>query len=282
MRHLTRILLATASLPIAINTASSADMIFSPTSIYDWSGTYVGASVGYSRHNARFEEADFQWFGSTFEQNSSGATATLQVGRNWQSGQLLLGVEADITAFTNDRTQLYADKRARIRNELNWMATLRGRTGLAIDRTMLYATGGLAVAGFDRSFERSATGNYDNWLDLGATKVGVVAGLGIERALNDNWSARLEGLVAKFGRNGSVANDAPTRPSESAVLDIDDTVAVLRLGVNYRFGGPRSVSGGSREGTPFDFSGFYAGGSAGANMMTASQSDIEYWWSGST
>ena len=282
MRNLTRILLATASLPLAIGTASSADLLYSPTSIYDWSGTYVGASVGYSRHNARFEEADFQWFGTTFEQNSSGATATLQVGKNWQSGQLVFGVEADISAFSNDRTQLYAERQARIRNDLNWMATLRGRSGLAIDRTLLYATGGLAIAGFDRSFERNAAGNYDNWLDLGATKIGVVAGLGIERALNDKWSARVEGLVAKFGKNGRIANDAPTNPSESAVLDIDDTVAILRLGVNYRFGGPTSVSGGSLEGTPFDFSGFYAGASAGANMMTASQSDIEYWWSGST
>ena len=223
---------------------------------YDWSGGYAGLSIGYSRHNARYEDRDYDWYGSTHEYNSSGFMYGGQVGWNWQSGPTLFGVEADFYGLTNDRNTLFASD-DRVNNQVNWMASLRARTGIALDRTLIYLTGGIAVADFDRSWIEFNDPD-DSWPDLGDTKVGAIAGFGVERAFFGNWTARVQALMATFGDNTTVNdNDYP--------LIIDDTIFMVQTGVNYRFGETQSAEGGFVEGDPFDFSGVYAGITVGGH-----------------
>ncbi len=266
-----RLLLASASLVACIcapNAASAADLLEG----YDWSGSYLGGSLGHADHRARYEDRDYDWYGATHDYNTTGFAFGMQAGHNWQDGPLVYGIEADFTGFTNDRDQIFASDDA-VNNQLNWMGSLRGRAGFGLDTTFLYLTAGLAVADFDRSW-KEANDPDDSWPDLGETKVGVIGGIGVERAFMGNWTIRSESLIAKFGDNKTVNDD-------DYPLIIDETVFLTRVGVNYRFGDIQS-SGGVTEGTPNDFSGFYAGLNAGGHMATISASDIDYDWFGST
>jgi len=235
---------------------------------YDWSGLYFGGSVGYAEHIARYEDQDYDWFGATHDYHTEGFSYGVQAGWNWQKDPLVYGIEADFAGFTNDRDQIFSSDDL-VNNQLDWMATLRGRAGLGLDLTYLYLTGGVAIADFERSWLEAGDAD-DSWPDLGKTKLGFAGGLGIEHAVSGNWSARLEGLIARFGDNKTV-ND------EDYPLIIDDTVFLGRFGVNYRLGQPlSSEEDGFSEGVPFDFSGFYAGVNLGASQATISASDINY------
>ncbi len=263
-----QILLASASI-LALSTAVHAQ---NAPMAYDWSGYYFGASVGYASHMARYEDLDFDWHGSTHEYYSDGFTYGVQAGRNWQDNSLVYGIEADISGFTNDRDTIFASDDL-VNNQLNWMATLRGKAGLGIGATHLYFTGGLAVADFDRSWFEAAD-LPDSWPDLGDTKVGAIAGIGIERMIDQNWSWRLEAQMAYFGDNTSVnLNGYP--------MIIDDEVTTLRFGVNYR---PDGQEAGTTyaEGTPHDFSGTYVGASIGGHYAILSASDTGFDYYGST
>jgi outer membrane immunogenic protein len=72
----------------------------------------------------------------------------------------------------------------------DWNGTLRPRLGYAFDRFMPYITGGLAVGNVEASDATSS--------DSG-TAVGWTAGAGIETALTDNVTARVEYRYTDLG-----------------------------------------------------------------------------------
>jgi outer membrane immunogenic protein len=131
-----------------------------------------------------------------------------------------------------------------------WNAALRARTGLAVNKTLIYVTGGLA---FDSS-EFTASGTYqdrtysgDFLSQTGAkNRTGYVFGAGVEHKFNGQLSVKAEYLRAEFGqssacyryRGGSTPyfatcdNLPPATTSSSNWNSANDS---LRVGVNYRF-----------------------------------------------
>jgi opacity protein-like surface antigen len=242
------------------------------SSTYDWSGSYIGVSGGMADHQARYEDVNSDWFGATHDHNSRGYLLGLQGGHNWQNGPMVFGVEGDFSFLAADNKQIYSGDVIQ-KDKANWLGTLRGRAGLGLDRTLLYVTGGLAVADFDRSWTEF-NDVPDSWPSMGGTKLGVVAGLGMERAITGNLTLKSETMIAKFGGNSS-AN--PTGYN----MITDDTVFISRIGLNYRFGPVESAQV-SYEGTPHDFSGAYLGASLGGHMATISDTDVNNYNTGST
>jgi outer membrane immunogenic protein len=95
----------------------------------------------------------------------------------------------------------------------------------------LYATGGLAYGGVNTSETIGGTA-----FSATDTRVGYTVGAGIEGALGGNWTAKLEYLYVDLGRvSGSFtpAGGVITSAYSSRITD-----NVLRVGVNYKFGGP--------------------------------------------
>lgn len=263
----------TVSLKAVANASAFAADSVAPATGYSWEGAYAGFSVGYARDNARDEEPDNDWYASTHEYNGAGLQYGVQAGYNWQNGTFVYGIEGDFSGYTNNRNTIFASDND-VNNNLMWMGSVRGRAGVALDRTWIYGTAGLAIADFDRSWIE-AQDTSDSWPDLGATKVGFIGGVGVETAISSHWTARAEALVATFGDNTSINGD-------DFPLTIDDTVAQLRFGVNYRFGAGGDAMPVSYEGTPADFSGFYVGAGFGGHRDTTSMSDIDYYDIGST
>lgn len=262
-------LLSTTTVSILALTAaaSAADPGAQPPDVYDWSGFYIGGHAGIASNDTAFTDRNYEWYGKTFHLPGDGAAFGVQGGYNWQHGAAVLGIEGDFSGFANRRKATYFYYSA-IENRLNWMATLRGRAGIGLDRTLVYFTGGLAVADFTRSWNENGDPE-DSWPDLGGTKAGVIGGFGVEHAFSGRWSARFEGLFASFASNSATNEDGRE-------MATSDGVAIARLGLNYRFDNPASANQAAFSyGTPTDFSGFYAGGNLGGALGKMSQTDID-------
>jgi outer membrane immunogenic protein len=168
--------------------AKAADMPIykAAPAVFDWTGFYVGGHLGYGRENG--SDAD-------------GFIGGLQVGYNWQFNRnWVIGIEGDYT-FT-DITE------PTIPAKVDYFASVRGRLGYAMGRTLIYGTGGWGTAQVTGA---GVTVTGDAW----------VLGAGLEWAFDRNWSARAEFLHYEFDDNGLPGNAY---------------AQVFRLGVNYRFG----------------------------------------------
>ena len=121
-------------------------------------------------------------------------------------------------------------------NKLPWFGTFRGRLGFTpADRWLLYVTGGLAYG----EVTTSETSNVNGAVVAFSTdrmKLGWTIGGGVEAALWSNWTAKLEYLYIDLGTiNDVLIGIAPITPivTSSRVTD-----QIVRVGLNYRFGGP--------------------------------------------
>jgi outer membrane immunogenic protein len=210
-------------------------------------------------------------------QGINGALGGFQAGYNWQSSAFVFGVEADIQVTSQKGDGRLADTIAvqhdclapctpppptlttgtlDYTQKLPWFGTFRGRIGVTpADRWLVYVTGGLAYGEIrtDASIDvpsaaavdclapctpalptpaGSAAGSFRQ------TKTGWVIGGGLEAALGGGWTGKLEYLYVDLG---SVSNSF-----ESTAFPFNGTVRassrvadnIVRVGVNYRFGGP--------------------------------------------
>lgn len=127
-------------------------------------------------------------------------------------------------------------------HKVPWFGSLRPRVGFLITpATLLYATGGLGIANSSyRVFAVDAGGN-NVLMNSKSTRIGWVAGAGIEHKFNSNWSAKLEYQYHSYGKKGltgvvltagGVPNGVTTRTT------MTPNFHTVRLGLNYQFGGP--------------------------------------------
>jgi opacity protein-like surface antigen len=96
---------------------------------------------------------------------------------------------------------------------------------------LLYVTGGLAYARAKATlFDTDIPGTLTTTLN----KFGGVVGLGFEQALTNNWTWRLEGLYYILDAQKTVG---PLPLGTDFATDKLKDVFVIRLGLNYKFGG---------------------------------------------
>lgn len=180
----------------------------------------------------------------------------LQLGYNWQAGQTIFGIEADVGTFglkgSRQGTGQYPVNEPVTLGgtpytvgssvETDWLATYRARLGWARENWLFYVTGGGAVTRLksSMSFSDSYAGpGASGSGSASATKNGWVLGTGVEVMLNPKWTVKVEYLHVDFGRvtsNGVVSNPGlgagyAQGISTSTKLNAD----IVRLGLNYKF-----------------------------------------------
>ncbi|MGA2257303.1 MAG: outer membrane protein [Thermoguttaceae bacterium] len=227
-----------------------------PAPVYSWTGFYIGANAG-----GAWSKADVT---STFAPGAnanivaldaadspsltgSGFTGGGQAGFNYQAGAVVWGVEADINALRTSGSQVnnanfpIGGVAFTTTNSFStsWLATVRPRIGVAFDRTLLYATGGLAVTHLNYStLFTSAAGNFET-ANLSTTRTGWTVGGGLEYAWSANWSAKIEYLYMNFGNASISAPDFFLGVQDGTITNsVHLTSNLVRAGLNYRFGGP--------------------------------------------
>jgi outer membrane immunogenic protein len=192
---------------VAGGAASAADLPHpsyytapAPLSAYSWTGPYLGGNLGY------------EW-GSTSNNPTrpSGFAGGVQGGYNWQTGQFVLGGEADI------QLSGASDTFAPWKFSNPWFGTLRGRAGYAISNFLIYGTAGVAFG--------ELQGETPGLLSESHTNVGWTAGVGAEAGFAANWSVKVEYLFV------DLASSTFTLTGTSNSL----SASVFRTGVNYHF-----------------------------------------------
>src|SRR5262245_959021 len=120
---------------------------------------------------------------------------------------------------------------AQISSRYDWLGTVRGRAGYAMDRTLFYATGGFAYAHFSQQYFDSVHGTQG----LNGTKTGWTVGGGVEYAINRNWSVKVEYLYINLPDTSLTTIFTQGGSGSTATFNFKNDLNIVRLGVNYRF-----------------------------------------------
>lgn len=219
-----------ADLPPSSAPAPVAPVAYAPAAIYSWTGFYLGGELGGAFARSSWDDP---FSGGHNRFNSAGFLGGGQVGANYQINRLVLGVEGDFDwtggmGLKGSGTDSIGDG---IGTGVNWTSTVTGRIGMAFNRLLVYGKGGVAFADDQSTF----TDLFGNGATSSFTRTGWTAGLGLEYALNQNWSARIEYDYLGFGPEGlNFTTATPIGYSTNASLGIQE----IKAGLNFRFGGP--------------------------------------------
>jgi outer membrane immunogenic protein len=240
---------------------------------YTWTGFYLGGNVGEVWAHDSGSTNFFDAFGfdaappvpnSTPQSNPVGLSSVIggvQAGYNWQLKQWVVGVEADwdwTSAKTGFCRQLDLDGLACSDNgfgflsfneKAEWLGSARARLGYSWDRFLVYGTGGLAWGKIDSSINvnclvggcGSSTILTNTTASFSDTRVGWVAGGGIEAMLSANWILRAEYLHYGFGSVTDTLNlpafiaIVPASYSQAATWTHSFAYDTVRAGLTYKF-----------------------------------------------
>ena len=205
---------------LAAGAASAADLparkgpvmapVYAP--VFTWTGFYVGANAGYGWGNVNA--------GTTFATrtvtigDTDGFVGGGQIGYNYQMGQFVLGLEADIQgADLKTGTNVFGDSVS-----TDFYGTVRARVGVAFDRILPYVTGGWAYGnvkttiGGVGSTDKTHTGGY-------------ALGAGIEYAFTNNLVGGVEYMYVDLGEK-NVFNSG---------VKVGHDFSVVRARLSYKF-----------------------------------------------
>ena len=231
-----KLLLTSVAMGILSASALAADLpsakgpaIYS-VPVFTWAGFYAGVNGGYAYSKMTTTDQDYYDYGGSRDLTKSGFTAGGQLGYNFQMGAFVYGLEADASYVGGSRKDV--GNFNSFSSKAGFLGTVRGRVGLAMDRALLYVTGGLAYGNAKSGY--GYNNNNAVTATSGGTSVGYALGAGLEYAFSDHWTARVEGLYANLGSKTVSCN--PTYCGTStARFKFENSSNLLRVGINYKF-----------------------------------------------
>jgi outer membrane immunogenic protein len=224
---------------------------------FTWTGCYVGGHVGAGWDRTGFSDPgnlspgflgppsiqqSLFPVGATIGVNSpAGVVGGVQAGCDYQlASNWVVGVGgnfagSDIHGFAND--PFFVGKNGGpvpIRTRTNEIASLTGRVGYSWDHFLLYGKGGGAWAHNNYSILNLNCALFATCNLTGSTdRTGWTAGVGLEWAFADHWSALVEYDHYGFGSKGVTFFDPVNVLTR--VYNVKQDVDVVKVGINYRF-----------------------------------------------
>jgi outer membrane immunogenic protein len=227
---------------------------------FSWTGAYVGAVAGYgwADPSGGFAITSASLAAAppiipVLDAAGSQALSTrggklgLEAGYNWQiSSSAVLGVEGDFEGSDVTGSHVIGGTVPNfgipftITQSLrtNWEASLRARAGVTpIDRLLVYATGGPAIASLNYSSAYWDPVPEIESKSFRAVKPGFAVGAGVEYAIDARWSLKTEYLYSQFSAatgtgSGVLADGTTAYIAHSTGTFRENSV---RIGVNYHF-----------------------------------------------
>jgi outer membrane immunogenic protein len=215
-----------------------------PAPVHGWTGFYVGALAGYgwSANRSSFSGFDAGDTPPSQSPDGSGIVAGGEAGFDYQYGNVVGGLEADLsyTHMRGTATGVSAFGVVQpVEQDIKSLGTIRARLGvLPVDRLLLFATGGAAFGalGLSSSFNpgvNCATTSCGSG-SVSGTNWGWTAGGGLEYAWSNLVSLKAEYLFADLGSRSL------TYPITLAVSQSTTTARfranIVRFGANFKFG----------------------------------------------
>lgn len=249
-----QVIVAISIAAFASGAAYAADSVRDEVMVVDapfnWSGIYVGASVGYGWANVEYGNmlvpVVSQDIGSGFDPDIDGTVGGVQIGYNHQLGALVLGVEADfqfsdVSGSARQITNTMGGPLDTTMDfNLEWFGTLRGRMGVAAtDRFLIYGTAGIAFGktenGAAYMVDPILGPDYGGGISGKSTHNGWAVGAGAEYAFDNNWSIKGEYLYVDLGTEVVGTLPVPPSPILGPGISMDLSFQTVRVGINYRF-----------------------------------------------
>jgi outer membrane immunogenic protein len=205
---------------LGIAPATAADLAARPytkapaavIAVNNWTGFYIGAMGGYAQENTSGIGA------------LSGGFAGGTLGYNWQTGNLVFGLEAD-AAWADVGATVAIPGLVSVTDKVRSTGTVRGRIGYAFDQVLIYGTGGYAWADNRLSATAGAASISDSHVHSGWT-----VGAGVEVLFAPKWSVKAEYLYRSFEGQTYFSNIVPGGV-QSGTLNLNS----VQVGVNYHF-----------------------------------------------
>jgi len=184
---------------------------------FTWTGLYVGINGGYGWSN-------FRGAGGNVFADPSGGMIGGTVGYNYQIGQFVVGLEdnLDWTDLSNSRTLTGG---VSTKSRVNAFNTAFARAGVAFDRALFFAEGGLSSGDVKNQVtdpKLPGTISQSGWEN------GYGIGGGVEYAFTNNISARADYVFSHL-------QDKTYFAGTPDVVKAGLNVSQIRGGLNYKF-----------------------------------------------
>jgi outer membrane immunogenic protein len=215
--------------------------------LWNWTGFYIGGNLGYARDSSGVDISAVALPAGgqgvpllSLQEVMGGAIGGVQGGANWQTGNGVFGIEADIQGTTQSASgsMTVVDVNGAIsapggvvtasnKDRITSFGTVRGRLGIASGRWLFYATGGWAFFTWSSTLTVSGLGtaSFSNF------KGGGTLGGGAEFALADAWTVKAEYL---FLESTGISN-TPFVARPDVLVNTRIRENLFRIGVNYAF-----------------------------------------------
>lgn len=190
-----------------------------PSPAFNWSGFYLGVQAGYGWGTTDAQTGSLSTFNQAYSYDTDGAIGGVHAGFNWQTQNIVLGVETDIEASGIEATGT-GTLGSLHTTSLDWLGSFRGRVGIASDRTLFYLTGGLAYADLTTAGPGLSSSDW---------RTGWTLGGGIEHAFTPNMTARIEYRHTDLG-SSSFGSSGVNRAETN-----DISFGAVRAGLSWRF-----------------------------------------------
>ncbi len=214
-----------------------------PLPVFTWTGFYAGVQAGYEfgRSTAL---ATSNLTGAGLAANGSSpngvvggghvgylySTQSLPfLGRAFGNGLAagVVGIEGDVNGADYRRTYALGGFTDGTRENIE--GSVRGRLGVAVDRALFYATGGVAFGGLRNAYTNTVTGGLDS---ISRTRVGYTVGGGVEYSITNNVSLRAEYRFTDFGSYTDTLAAASNGGVNVRQRETDNRV---QGGISYKF-----------------------------------------------
>ncbi len=160
-----------------------------------------------------------------------------QIGYNWQTGNVVLGVEGDGDWANISGTAPCLEGVLSCSANIQWTADATVRLGvLPLSNMLVYVKGGAAWAGVN--YNLSSSGILTTaaiGASLTTTKTGGLLGIGTEYLFAPHWTAKIEYNYTDFGSHTDTF--VLTDGTASVAVPIQTTLQMhtVKAGVNYHF-----------------------------------------------
>jgi outer membrane immunogenic protein len=229
-----QILLASVGAIAIAGSAFAADLGPPPTPpppVFTWGGLYIGGQVGYAWGSDPIVVATV--FGppnAFFNDKPNGVIGGAHLGFNLQIAQWVAGIEGTVDGTSLHGTRVSATGVTMTTRE-DVQGSIRARIGIALDRVLIYGTGGAAFTNMTNGYALGFPflgGETDT-----KTRTGWTVGGGLEYALTNNWSIRGEYRYSDFGR--STDYPFPFLTGGTVLFTHHLTENQVQFGFSYKF-----------------------------------------------
>lgn len=251
MRKIAVLLIAAAGFGLS-GAASAADLGTAPlyrkappVQVFTWTGAYIGGYVGGAfgaKDSVTGVPVDgtgapiFAGPAASYKYDSSFIGGYTD-GYNWQvAPNWVIGYEGETGYLGTKGSAAYAGRPTSIATTRadGLYSVWSARLGYAIDRSLIYAKGGVALAQFETGVVDGGVGTHTDTVHR-RYALGYAVGGGWEYAIDNKWSVKAEYLYLGFDKDVTNTGNANGGGTQVWTTTNISGIHTVKAGVNYKF-----------------------------------------------